>query len=95
MLIINNPTGVVLSRRELEEQGAFYVFPNISSLGLSSADMAAYLLDEFRVATAPMSGFGRAGEGFIRISYAASIDMIGDGLERLHRAFVELRKKAA
>jgi len=64
-------------------QGAFYLFPNIRKLGLSSADFAARLLDEELVAVVPGSAFGA--EGYIRLSYATSDDVIRKGLERLGR----------
>ena len=52
--------------------GAFYVFPSISSTGLSSAEFAEQLLLEEKVAVVPGSVFGESGEGFIRCSYATS-----------------------
>ena len=64
-------------------QGAFYLFPNIRKLGLSSSDFAARLLDEELVAVVPGSAFGA--EGYIRLSYATSDDIIRKGLERLGR----------
>ena len=64
-------------------QGAFYLFPNIRKLGLSSSDFAARLLDEELVAVVPGSAFGA--EGYIRLSYATSDDVIRKGLERLGR----------
>jgi aspartate aminotransferase len=61
-------------------QGAFYLFPNISALGLSSEEFANRILEEEKVALVPGSGFGI--EGYIRFSYATSEDIIKKGLER-------------
>jgi aspartate aminotransferase len=62
-------------------QGAFYLFPNISSFGLSSLEFCGRLLDEAKVAAVPGSAFGA--EGYLRLSYATSDATIAKGLERL------------
>ena len=62
-------------------QGAFYLFPNISSLGLSSDDFSSRLLDDQKVAV--VSGYAFGAEGFIRLSYATSDEVIEKGLSRL------------
>jgi len=74
----------------LKPQGAFYVFPNIKSFGKSSVEMADYLLHQAGVATLEGTSFGVFGEGYIRISYANSLEnidkavaQIGDALNRL------------
>jgi aspartate aminotransferase len=64
-------------------QGAFYVFPNIKSLGKTSAQVANVLLEEAGVALLPGSSFGRFGEGYLRLSYANSIENIELALERM------------
>ncbi len=64
-------------------EGAFYVFPNISSTGLSSVDFATKLLKEQNVAVVPGTAFGKCGEGFVRCAYATSIDDINTALERI------------
>jgi aspartate aminotransferase len=69
-------------------QGAFYAFPNIKDLGRSSAELADLLLKEAGVALLPGSAFGREGEGYLRLSYANSMENICKGLE-LIEAFVE------
>jgi aspartate aminotransferase len=69
-------------------QGAFYAFPNITSLGCSSVELADLLLKEAGVALLPGSAFGQQGEGYLRLSYANSIENIGRGLE-LIKASVE------
>ena len=69
-------------------QGAFYAFPNIKNLGRSSVELADLLLKEAGVALLPGSAFGKQGEGYLRLSYANSIENIGRGLE-LIKASVE------
>ena len=64
-------------------QGAFYLFPNIKSFGLTSAQFADRLLEEELMAVVPGSAFGS--EGYIRLSYATSDKVIAQGLERLAR----------
>lgn len=75
-----------------EPLGAFYVFPCISSLGMTSDEFANKLLQEERVAVVPGTAFGESGEGFVRCSYAYSIDSIGEALSRISR-FVENHRK--
>lgn len=66
-----------------EPLGAFYVFPNISSTGLSSNDFATQLLYDQKVAVIPGTAFGDCGEGFVRCSYAYSIKNIERALDRI------------
>ncbi len=66
-----------------EPEGAFYVYPNISSFGMKSEEFCERLLDEYGVAIVPGIAFGECGEGFARISYAYSVDHISKALERL------------
>ena len=68
--------------------GAFYLFVNIQKTGLTSEEFAMRLLEEGHVALAPGSAFGPSGEGFVRISYATSLENIAEGLRRI-RAFTE------
>ncbi len=75
-----------------EPEGAFYVFPNISSTGYSSEEFAQKLLEEEKVAVVPGNAFGQSGEGFVRCSYAYSIENIQEALRRIAR-FVERHKK--
>ena len=65
----------------LRAQGAFYLFPNVSSYGLASNDFASRLLEEAKVAVVPGSGFGA--DDYIRLSYATSDEIIEKGLSRL------------
>ena len=66
-------------------KGAFYVFPDFSSFEKSDEALASYLLKEARVVTAPGSGFGRAGEGHLRISYSVSYEQVKEGMGRIRR----------
>lgn len=75
-----------------EPYGAFYVFPSIKSLGMTSDEFATKLLMEEKVAVVPGTAFGDCGEGFLRISYAYSIDNLKIALERIGK-FVERHKK--
>ncbi|HHY14840.1 MAG TPA: aminotransferase class I/II-fold pyridoxal phosphate-dependent enzyme [Firmicutes bacterium] len=77
-----------------EPQGAFYCFPRISDLGLSSDDFATQLLEAEKVAVVPGSAFGASGEGFVRCSYAYSIADIEEALRRIERFVEKLRKEA-
>ncbi|MGI6168654.1 MAG: aminotransferase class I/II-fold pyridoxal phosphate-dependent enzyme [Christensenellales bacterium] len=74
-----------------EPLGAFYVFPCIQSTGLSSEDFCHKLLMEKKVAAVPGGAFGRCGEGFIRCSYAASMENIEEALKRIE-AFIQERR---
>ncbi len=73
-------------------QGAFYVFPNIQATGMTSDQMADYLLAEAGVAVLPGNGFGKNGEGYIRLSYSTSEANIKKGLERIAQAIQYLSK---
>jgi aspartate aminotransferase len=67
----------------LTPPGAFYVFPNVSSFGQSSASIADRLLNEGGVALVAGTAFGAAGEGYLRLSYANSLENINLALERM------------
>lgn len=71
-----------------EPQGAFYAFPSIASTGLSSDEFAQRLLLEGKVAVVPGHAFGTGGEGFIRCSYATSVQQLTEALYRIGE-FVE------
>lgn len=68
-----------------EPMGAFYVFPNISKFGMTSEEFATELLKKERVAVVPGTAFGACGEGFLRISYAYSIEDLKKALEKISR----------
>jgi len=66
-------------------KGAFYAFPDISAFGISSEEFASRLLDEAGVAAAHGTAFGAYGEGYLRLSYATSIENIRIAVERMER----------
>jgi aspartate/methionine/tyrosine aminotransferase len=67
----------------LEPRGAFYVFPNVSGLGGTEKEIADAVLDEAGVATLPGTAFGEFGKGYLRFSYATSIENIQEALQRI------------
>jgi len=69
-------------------KGAFYVFPNITKTGWNSQKLADHILSEAGVAVLSGTSFGAFGEGFLRVSYANSVENIKKGLDRI-RGFVE------
>ena len=71
-----------------EPFGAFYVFPSIQKFGMTSDEFATKLLQEEKIAVVRGTGFGKSGEGFVRISYAYSIDDLKEALSRIER-FIE------
>ena len=71
-----------------EPEGAFYVFPCIRSTGMTSDEFAQHLLYEKRVAVVPGTAFGDCGEGFVRISYAYSVEHLQEAMKRI-RAFLK------
>lgn len=75
-----------------EPYGAFYVFPCIKEFGMTSEEFAMKFLEEEHVAVVPGTAFGDSGEGFLRISYAYSIDNLKKAMTRLKRFVEKLRK---
>ncbi len=73
-----------------EPEGAFYVFPSIQKTGLSSEAFCTRLLQEQHIAVVPGNAFGQSGEGFVRISYAASLENIIIALERIRKFLDQL-----
>ena len=73
-------------------KGAFYIFINCKSLGKPSAEVAAYLLEEAKIALVPGDVFGPGGEGYLRMSYASSYENIVEGCNRLAKAVAALQK---
>ncbi len=69
----------------VEPAGAFYAFPNIAGTGRSAKSLETQLLEEAGVATIAGTSFGRYGEGYLRISYANSLENIGEALERVRK----------
>lgn len=78
--------------KTLLPKGAFYVFPDVRSTGLSSEDFCVRLLDRHSVACVPGSAFGACGEGFIRMSYATAYEKIQLALERIRDFLSELKQ---
>jgi len=69
----------------LRPKGAFYAFPNISSFGRTSEEVAVFLLNETKVICVPGTAFGPQGEGYLRISYAASLENLEEGIRRIKK----------
>jgi aminotransferase len=81
--IVNEFTDIGL--RCVMPKGAFYVFPNISSTGLTSRDFSLGLLKAEKVAVVPGEVFGKCGEGYIRCSYATSMEALKEAMTRIRR----------
>ena len=75
-----------------EPYGAFYVFPCIKEFGMTSEEFATKFLQEEKVAAVPGTAFGDSGEGYLRISYAYSLEKLKIAMERLERFVNKLRK---
>jgi aspartate aminotransferase len=73
-------------------QGAFYVFPNISSFGVSSSEMADLLLEKAGVAVLPGSAFGAYGEGYLRLTYSNSLEHIKAAINQISGVLRELQE---
>ena len=76
-----------------EPFGAFYVFPCIKEFGLTSEEFATRFLKEEKVALVPGTAFGECGEGYLRISYAYSLDNLKIALSRLEKFVKKLREE--
>ena len=76
-----------------EPFGAFYVFPNISRYGMTSDEFATKLLETEKVAVVPGTAFGDSGEGFVRISYAYSLERLKEALDRIKHFLSTLENK--
>ena len=72
--------------------GAFYVFPNIRETGLASKKLQEILLEEADVALLSGTAFGRYGEGFLRLSYATSMEQLEEGITRIAETVEKYRK---
>ena len=75
-----------------EPYGAFYIFPCIKEFGMTSEDFAMRFLKEERVAVVPGTAFGDCGEGYLRISYASSLENLKESMVRLRRFIGRLRE---
>lgn len=72
--------------RCINPKGAFYAFPNIEGTGMTSAELAAYLLENAGIATLSGGSFGQYGEGYLRLSYANSVENLRLALQRIEAA---------
>jgi aspartate/methionine/tyrosine aminotransferase len=70
--------------------GAFYVFPNVTALGHDSSRLADLLLKDVGVAVLSGTAFGSYGQGYLRLSYATSMELLEEGIEKISRATKEL-----
>ncbi len=77
-----------------EPYGAFYIFPSIQEFGMTSEEFANRFLQEEKVAVVPGTAFGACGEGFLRISYAYSLENLKEALGRLEHFIKRLREEA-
>ena len=73
-----------------EPLGAFYIFPSIKKFKMTSDEFATKLLEKEKLAVVPGTAFGNSGEGFIRISYAYSIEQLREALDRIEHFISEL-----
>ena len=76
-----------------EPYGAFYVFPCIKEFGMTSDEFAERLLREEKVAVVPGTAFGDCGEGFLRISYAYSLENLQIAMEKIETFIKRLREE--
>ena len=76
-----------------EPKGAFYVFPSIKCSGLSSEEFCTRLVEEYKVAIVPGNAFGQSGEGYVRVSYAYSINHILEALKRIEAFLASLKNE--
>jgi aminotransferase len=81
--------------KTFEPEGAFYVFPCIKEFGMGSEEFAERLLREEKVAIVPGTAFGDSGEGYLRISYAYSLEKLKQALGRLEHFVRKLREEKA
>ena len=75
-----------------EPRGAFYIFPYIGSYGMSSEEFATDLLSKQRVVVVPGNAFGESGEGFVRISYAYSLESLKEAIKRIEKYLKSLKR---
>ncbi len=73
----------------VKPKGAFYIFPRTRDTGLTSKEFSELMLKEARVAVVPGSAFGKAGEGYIRISYATAYEQLEEAMDRMEGVLKE------
>ncbi|WP_421655064.1 pyridoxal phosphate-dependent aminotransferase [Leptothermofonsia sp. ETS-13] len=88
--VIVDGLNAIAGIRCLRPAGAFYVFPNVTQLPLSSDQLADYLLEEAGVAALSGTAFGKFGDGYLRLSYANSLENIQEALQRIQMAVCNL-----
>lgn len=71
-------------------EGTFYAFVNIKETGMSAEELSMYLLEEYKVVTVPGTAFGKQGEGYIRLSFATSLEDIKEGIKRIKRGIEKI-----
>ena len=76
-----------------EPKGAFYIFPDISKYGMTSEEFATDLLEKEHVVVVPGTAFGDSGEGFVRISYAYSLDALKEAIRRIEK-YLETKEQS-
>ncbi len=76
--------------KALSPDGAFYAFPNVTQVGWPSKKLADYLMDEAGVAVLSGTAFGKFGEGYLRLSYANSVENIKEALDKIDRALTKI-----
>jgi len=67
-------------------KGAFYAFPNIKKLGMTSSEVTHFLLNKAKVLVVPGTEFGKYGEGYIRLSYATAYEKLEEALNRMEKS---------
>jgi len=77
----------------VKPQGAFYFFPNITYFGMTSKELADYLLKEGGVAVLPGTSFGHYGEGYLRISFANSLEKLNRAMDKMEEALSKLKRR--
>ena len=77
-----------------EPYGAFYIFPSVKEFGMTSEEFATGLLNDQKLAVVPGTAFGKCGEGFVRISYAYSLDNLRKAMNRMEAYVTKLRQQA-
>ena len=75
-----------------EPEGAFYIFPSIKSTGLTSQEFCERLIKSHKVAVVPGDAFGKSGEGYIRVSYAYSLNHITTALGRIEEFLKDIKQ---
>jgi len=72
-------------------EGTFYAFVNIKETGMSAEELSMYLLEECKVVTVPGTAFGKQGEGYIRLSFATSLEDIIEGIRRIKKGIENIK----